>query len=323
MAALPATGWIPHHVQMPASFPQPSDADLATTRDVLSRLPRGGVALMDGLAFGALPRELIDSFDLKYVALVHHPLAQETGLHADDVERLMTSERAALGAASAIVATSRHTADQLMRDYAVPEGKLRVAFPGTKPAPRAMPQNTSPCLLTVATLTHRKGHDVLIRALAVLKDLHWHSVLVGSLDRAPAVTANIRALMAAEGLEQRVTLCGEMDEHELDTVYAGADVFVLPSRHEGYGMAFAEALARGLPIVAGAAGAVIDTVPADAGLLVPSDDPMALAQALRRILTDHDLRRTLSDAAWTHGHRLPTWDDTAAAVSTALRSALS
>ena len=323
LAALPATGWTPHHTPLPAGFPAPSTADLVQTRATLSRLPSGAVVLIDGLAFGALPREIIDGVDLKYVALIHHPLAQETGLSADDVQRLQSSERAALRAACAVVATSRHTAEHLMRDYAVPGHKLHVAYPGTRAALRAVPNNTMPHLLTVATLTHRKGHDVLIRALAMLKDLKWRSSLVGSVERDANMTANIRALLISEGIAQRVTLHGEFEDDELDAVYAGANVFVLPSRHEGYGMAFAEAMAHGLPIVACAAGAVVDTVPAEAGLLVPPDDPVALAVALRRILTDHDLRLNLSDGAWNHGRRLPTWSDAAAIIANTLRGVLS
>lgn len=323
LAALPATGWAPHHIPLPAGFPAPSLADVAATREALSRLPPGAVVLVDGLAFGALPRELIDGIDLKYVALVHHPLAQETGLDANNVRRLQSSEGAALGAAYAVVATSRHTAEHLMRDYAVPEHKLYVAYPGTEAAPRAAPKNTTLSLLTVATLTYRKGHDVLIRALSTLKDLAWRSSFVGSLARDPNVTANIRALVVSERIEQRVTLHGELGDHELEAMYAGADVFVLPSRHEGYGMAFAEAMAHGLPIVACAAGAVIETVPAEAALMMPPDDPAALAGALRRILSDHDLRLQLSDAAWDHGRRLPTWNDAAAVMATALQSAVS
>jgi glycosyltransferase involved in cell wall biosynthesis len=323
LAALPATGWTPHHIPLPSGFPTPSMADLAQTRDVLARLPSGSIVLMDGLAFGALPRELIDGIDLKYVALVHHPLAQETGLSRDDVRRLQTSERAALGAACAVVATSRHTAKHLVRDYSVPEHKLHVAYPGTQAAPRAVPANTTPHLLTVATLTHRKGHDVLIRALSMLKDLKWCSRLVGSLERDANVTARIRSLLMSEGISPRVTLHGELEDDELEAAYAGSNVFVLPSRHEGYGMAFAEAMAHGLPIVACAAGAVTDTVPAEAGLLVPPDDPTALAAALRRILTDHDLRLTLSNNAWNHGRRLPTWSDAAKVMATALQRVIS
>lgn len=155
----------------------------------------------------------------------------------------------------------------------------------------------------------------------MLKDLSWHSILVGSMERDPVVTAKIRTLIASQGLQQRVSLRGELDEHALDAAYADADVFALPSRYEGYGMAFAEALACGLPIVACAAGAVVDTVPADAGLIVPPDDPVALATALRRVISDIILRRNLADAAWSRGRSLPTWNDTAACISMALRSA--
>jgi len=321
--ALPAAGWSPHHVALPAEFPNPSAADLAATRDVFASLPAGTPVLVDGLAFGALPRDVLDDFDLTYVALVHHPLAQETGLSEADARRLKASEQAALDIAYAVVATSPHTATTLARAYNVAPDKIYVAPPGTDPAPRAVSNNAVPHLLTVATLTRRKGHDVLIAALATLQDLPWRSTIVGSLARDPEVTANIRAAIAAHGLQDRVTLRGELDGADLHAAYVSADIFALASRHEGYGMVFAEALARGLPIVACAAGAVVDTVPAEAGLLVPPDDPAAFAAALRRVLSDSSLRRQMSEAAWDHGRRLPTWSDTAAAVSEALWASVS
>ena len=320
-AALPGAGWTPHHVRLPGGFPMPSAGELAATRQTLSQLPHNAIVLIDGLAFGALPCDVIKSVNLRFVALVHHPLCQETGLSNDAARRLRASETMALGLARAVATTSRHTADQLRRDFDVPENKLYVSYPGTKNALRAAPKNPVPQLLTVATLTHRKGHDTLIQAFSMLKDLSWHSILVGSMERDPVVTAKIRTLIASQGLQQRVSLRGELDEHALDAAYADADVFALPSRYEGYGMAFAEALACGLPIVACAAGAVVDTVPADAGLIVPPDDPVALATALRRVISDIVLRRNLADAAWSRGRSLPTWNDTAAGISMALRSA--
>lgn len=323
LATLPAAGWTPHHVPLPAGYPAPSIADLAETRDVLAHLPSGAIVLMDGLAFGALPRELIDGTDLKFVALVHHPLAQETGLSSDRVRELQVSERAALAAACAVIATSQHTAEHLVRNYGVPGDKLHVACPGTQAAARASPKSTVPHLLTVATLTHRKGHDVLIKAFAMLKDLEWHSSLAGNQERDVNVTASLKAQLISERIAHRVTLLGELEDEALDAAYANAHVFVLPSRHEGYGMAFAEAMAHGLPVVACAVGAVIDTVPPQAGLLVPPDDPAALAAALSRILTDQELRAKLSDGAWAHGRQLPTWNDAANVVARALWSALS
>lgn len=322
MEALPRTGWFPHHLRLPASFPNPSAADLATSRNMLATLPAETPVLVDGLAFGALPREMLEELDLSVTALVHHPLADETGLSEADVARFKALERAALGLAQSVVATSRHTVETLARDYMVARGHLFLAAPGTDQASRAHNPGSVPRLLTVATLTHRKAHDILIEALAQISDLPWSSELVGSLDRDAKVTAHVRNLLAARGLQDRVILHGELHEAGLEKIYSEADVFVLPSRHEGYGMAFAEALARGIPIVACAAGAVRETVPASTGVLVPPDQPAALAEALREVLSDHAYRRRLSDAAWAHGQTLPTWNDTAAHVAEALWASL-
>ncbi len=322
MQALPAAGWFPHHLPLPAGFPNPSDADIAATRNTLLALPPETPVLMDGLAFGALPRAVIEEFDLSLTALVHHPLADETGLPPADVARFKDSERAALALAQSVVATSLHTVETLARDYNVARGRLYLALPGTDAAPRAHNAGPIPKLLTVATLTHRKAHDVLIDALARISDLAWTGDLVGSLDRDAAVTANIRSLIAKHGLQERVTLRGEMKDAALAKIYAGADVFVLPSRHEGYGMVFAEALAHGIPVVACATGAVTETVPTNTGILVPPEDPTALAAALRKMLSNQAYRRHLSEAAWVHGQTLPRWTNTAAQVAEALWASL-
>jgi glycosyltransferase involved in cell wall biosynthesis len=320
--ALPTAGWTAHHVVLPGSFPKPSDADLSETRSILAALPQNTPVLVDGLAFGAMPASLLANLDHSYTALVHHPLAEESGISAADAQRFQASERAALGLAQSVVVTSQHTRETVAHHYGVKRDHVFLAEPGTDPAPRAHGAGSVPKLLTVATLTHRKAPDVLINALGRIKDIPWTSELVGSLDRDVSVTANVRRLIEQHGLEDRVALRGELHSAALDAAYDGSDVFVLPSRHEGYGMAFAEALTHGLPIVACAAGAVSDTVPEDAGHLVPPDDADALAQALRRVLTDASHRRALADRAWHHGQHLPTWNDTAAKVSEALWAAL-
>jgi glycosyltransferase involved in cell wall biosynthesis len=322
MKALPATGWFPHHLALPGGFPNPSAEALAETRAILAALPPETPVLADGLAYGALPRALLEDLELSLTALVHHPLAEETGLSEADVARFKDSERAALRLAQSVVATSGHTVESLARDYGVSRNHLYLAPPGTEPALRAPQINTVPKLLTVATLTHRKAHDVLIPALAGLIDLPWTSLLVGSQELDAEVTRKVQELIAVHKLGDRIALAGELKDAALDAAYTNADVFVLPSRHEGYGMVFTEALARGLPIVACAAGAVTDTVPADAGILVPPDDSKALAAALRRMLSDAPYRKQLSDAAWAHGQALPTWNETAALVAEALWNAL-
>jgi glycosyltransferase involved in cell wall biosynthesis len=118
-----------------------------------------------------------------------------------------------------------------------------------------------------------------------------------------------------------VTLAGTLSAEALAERYAGSDIFVLASRFEGYGMAFAEALVRGLPIVATATGAIPATVPPETGLLVPADDAGALASALRVALTDPVKRQQWSDAAWKASMELPTWQATGATFASALRAA--
>lgn len=317
MQALPAAGWTPRLVSWPGSFPSPTDDDLRTVRNSLEGLPAGATVMIDGLAYGALPLSVLDGLNLRLVALVHHPLARETGISALDAVRLEKSERAALTRALRVIVTSPVTARTVAADFGVPTAKLHVALPGTDPAHRAAGTGAVPLILTVGTLTPRKGHDVLIAALAQIKDIPWSSRIVGG-PRDPATAAKLRALVDHHQLADRITFAGEMDAAALSAVYDRADVFALASRYEGYGMVFSEALAHGLPIVACAAGAVTDTVPADAGMLVPVDNPAAFAVALRQVLTDKEAHARLAEAAWRHGQTLPTWNDTAATVARAL-----
>ena len=323
MAALPAAGWRPRLLSLPSAFPCPSQEDLSFTRSAFEALPTGSLVMVDGLAFGAMPRALLEGLALQIVALVHHPLALETGLAVSEAQRLRASERGALAAAQSVIVTSAFTAETLVNDYSVPRQRLFIALPGTQPAERALRKARVSCLLTVATLTHRKGYDTLIQALAKLTDLPWTCVSVGSLTREPATAEKIQALARQCGVTARIEFRGELSGAALEAAYIEASIFLLPSRYEGYGMVFAEALAHGLPVVACNAGAVTKTVPHDAGLLVPPDDADALAAALRRLLTNTALCDALSDAAWRHGQNLPRWSDTAANVATALQAAAS
>ena len=173
-------------------------------------------------------------------------------------------------------------------------------------------------LLCVASLTPRKGHDLLLRALAGLTTYPWHLACIGSAGLDPAWARELFGWRDAWGLAERVSFLGPLAAEDLGRHYASADLFVLPSRFEGYGMVCAEALAYGLPILSTRAGALVDTVPAEAGLLVPPDDLPALEQALRRLLTDEDLRRRLTAGARAAGLCLPTWEQSAAVFAAAL-----
>jgi glycosyltransferase involved in cell wall biosynthesis len=106
----------------------------------------------------------------------------------------------------------------------------------------------------------------------------------------------------------------------LDALYAGADIFVLASRFEGYGMAYAEAIAHGLPIVGTTGGAIPETAPLSVALLAPPDDVDAFAAAVRRLIEDSEERARLAAGAWTAAAALPTWEQSSKLFAKAIEA---
>jgi glycosyltransferase involved in cell wall biosynthesis len=331
IAGLRGREWSVSVLRLDDSFPFPSPAARAQAVDVLARVPSGSTVLVDGLALGALPAEVErEAVRLRIVALVHHPLAAETGLDPALAAALETSERRALAFARSVVVTSRATAVRLA-DYGVSADRITVVEPGTDPAPLARGsaidhepsaishQPSEVALLCVATLTPRKGYELLLTALAAIPQRNWRLTCAGSLDRDPATVDRVRALLRDNGLQDRVELAGDMDASELAVQYDRADLFVLPTLYEGYGMAVAEALARGLPVISTATGAIENLV-RDAGIVVPPGDLPALTDALSRVVGDANLRSRLAANARQVRERLPTWDAGAAAMAVALEA---
>ena len=316
MAALGQFGVDIAHLQLPDGFPVPTTAELEETARLLAAVPAECVLLIDGLAMGVLPEDCLGAVAAPIVSMLHHPLGLETGLDRVTSQRLLNSERAALKYARHIIVTSPTTAE-ILRDLSfAPPPPVTVAEPGTEPAPRAVGGTGRIEIVSVGAVVQRKGHDLLIAALAGLADLDWQCTILGSLDRDSAFVSRLRHQISEAGLSERIRFIGAADPQ---SHYARADIFALPSRYEGYGMVFAEALARGLPVVALKAGAVPGTVPASAGLLVPPEDVTALREALASLITDRALRQTLSDAAWAHGQGLPRWADTARTIADVLK----
>jgi len=279
-----------------------------TAARVLASIPDDAVVIVDGLAGGVLPREIErEAARLRFVALVHHPLAYETGVSKAEARRLWRSERRTLRCARHVVVTSHATAKLLARDYGVGAARLSCIEPGTdrRIVARGASRNS---LLCVATLTPRKGHVTLVRALARLKHLDWRLICVGSLVRDPKTVRRVRGEIRKAGLEGRVWLAGETaGRRRLDRLYAGADVFVLATEYEGYGMAVAEAIASGLPVISTPTGAIRSIVGAEAGILVPPGNAGALSAAIERMLEDVAARRTFQAGARRRRKRLPTW----------------
>lgn len=299
-------------------FPFPTAEDLAEAERLFAAIPEGARVVVDCLALGVLPDVVArHGRRLALTALLHHPLGFEPGLPPETARRLVASERAALAGVRQVIVTSRTTRDLLVREFGVPFSRITVAPPGTDPAsPAAGSGWNPPQLLSVASLTARKDHVGLIRALAHLAHHPWRLDIAGSTTVDPATTRAVQDAIAAFGFGDRIRLLGELAGEALEEAYARADLFVSASRFEGFGMAIAEALARGLPVVAVRGGAVEELVPETAGILVEPGHPAALAAAIARLLDDPALRARLRAGALAARERLAGWEDT---VRTVLR----
>jgi glycosyltransferase involved in cell wall biosynthesis len=315
ISGLRALNWRVTVHELDASFPDPTGTALDQAREVLAQLPDQALVLADGLAAGAMPQLLrVHAARLRLVALVHHPLAAESGLAAHRALELRNSEQLALQAMRHVIVTSEATKLALL-SYGVTPDSASVVEPGTDAAPLAYATRGATLkMLCVGALIPRKGHDVLFEALAALPP-RWHLTCVGSLEHSPATVRQLRAQLQRLGLEQQVTLAGQVDAATLAWNYREADLFVLATRFEGYGMAVAEALAHGLPVVSTNVDAIAERVGQGAGLLVAPDDPEALSAALDRILNDASLLESLAAGAALIRNTLPSWPESCARMS--------
>jgi glycosyltransferase involved in cell wall biosynthesis len=320
LARLPAFGVKAAHLALAGGYPDPSEADLAATRAQLQAIDRRTILLIDGLALGAMPPELVAGLPHRIVALVHHPLGLESGLSEARAAFLLANERQVLGQCRHVIVTSPATKRFLVNDFALGDRTVTVAEPGVGRAARATGTGCPFQILAVGAVSARKAYDQLVRALEPLAELDWRLTIAGSLTLSPPAATVLRAAVEASSVFDRITLTGALDEAHLAALYARADCFAMASLFEGYGMALTEALARGLPVVASSGGAAADTLPDMAAIKLPPGDIAALTEALRRVMTDAALRRRLGDAAWAAAALLPGWDDTAREIADVLKA---
>lgn len=305
------------HLPLGGSFPDPSPADHAHAAAALAAVDASTPLILDGFVVGAMEPAALLRVKAPIMGVVHHPLAREEGLGAERRAYLFRTERDNLRRADAVLVPSPHTARILVEDYDADPTRLTIARPGTdRPTGHRIPDAT-PLILSVGIQHPRKGHDVLLHALARVRHIAWTAVIVGSAYD-PGYAAELSRLRRELELTDRVRFTGAIGVAQRDDLYRRASVFALATRYEGYGLVFDEALAYGLPIVSCRAGAVPDTVPAAAGLLVPPEDADAFADALRMLLEDTDRRTTMADAAAHAGELLPSWLDTAATAQSVL-----
>jgi glycosyltransferase involved in cell wall biosynthesis len=322
IAELRRLGWQIEVIDLGEGYPRPGAERKAKAPALLGAVPAGCPIVIDGLALGVLPeaaKELQARNPL--LALVHHPLALESGLSAADAEALFASERDALACVRGVVVTSPSTATLLADDFDVPPELITIASPGTaRGAPAPGSSDGTVRLLSVGSVVPRKGFDLLIEALGMLKNLPWRLTIAGDRTRDPQAAAQLDADIARHGLTGRIDVLGAVAEERVAALYVAADIFVLASRFEGYGMAFAEAMAHGLPVVGTTAGAIADTVPPEAGVLVEPNEVNALARAIRLLIENRNEREWFAAGARAAGQKLPTWEDSARLFAAAVEA---
>ncbi|MGW7574447.1 glycosyltransferase family 4 protein [Streptomyces sp. NPDC054765] len=321
---LPAAGWQVRPYAVPGNWPRPDAAAGAGLARQLAALPDGAVVLLDGLVACGVPEILVPQAGrLRLAVLVHLPLADETGLDPALAAELDARERRTLHAVGAVVATSEWAARRLVAHHGLAAERVHVARPGADAAPLAPGTDGATGLLCVAAVTPRKGQHLLVEALATVTELPWSCVCVGGLDRAPGYAAQLHSRVAEFGLADRITFTGPQAGADLDARYAAADLLVLSSYAETYGMVVTEALARGIPVLATAVDGVPEAVGhapdgSVPGLLVPSGRPSALAEALRGWLGDPQLRDRLQSSARGRRAMLEGWEMTSHSLAGAL-----
>ncbi len=319
---LGSIGWSVHEHPVAGFWTTPGAASLAALQDTVQLIPDDAIVLLDGLIASPAPDVLVPQAGrLRMVVLVHMPFG-----HRRPDEEVRRRERAVLSAAAAVVTTSAWAKRRLIGLYELPANRVHVAEPGVDVAELASGTAAGGALLCVAAVTFEKGHDLLLDALHAISDLPWHCACVGSLERDPAFVETLCHRSLDGGLGERLSFLGPRRGADLDGDYRSADLLVLASRAETFGMVVTEALAHGVPVIAADVGGVAEALGEGCdgirpGLLVAPEDPAALGAALRAWLVDTGLRARLRRAAQQRRESLLPWSTTAAVVSGVLATA--
>jgi len=320
-AGLAGAGWDVLVTSVAGAWPAPGAGARADLARIVSAIPDGETVLIDGLIASPAAAQLLPhTARIPMTVLLHMPLATALDTHHD--ASALRSERAVLRAATGVVTTSEWTRQQVLARYAIPAQRVHVARPGADRAD-APARPVRGHLICVGVLGWHKGQDLLVEALGGLAERDWHCLLAGPLDRHPGFVGQLRTRITRLGYGHRVRLGGLLTGAALSHAYTTADLLVVPSRSETYGMAVTEALAHGLPVIAAAVGGLPEALGCTAdgtrpGQLVPPGDPAALAAALADWLGDGRHRHRLRAAARERRSALCGWDQTAQEIANAL-----
>lgn len=294
-------GWSIRPVELAGEWPIPGPAALSRLEHELAHQPGDSLVIIDGLVMSAVAPLLSGSAHRhRLVLLVHLPQGGP-------------EEAAVAAAASAIITTSSWAGRWMEQAYSLPAQRIHVIEPGVDQADVVSGSDGGERLLCVAAISPLKGQDVLVQALALLRERRWRCTFVGSSAADPAFAARVEDSLRVHGIDHRTSFTGPLGDTALCAAYAQADLVVVPSRTETYGMVVTEALARGIPVVCSQAGGLPDTLGLlgdgeRPGLLVAAGDSRALANAIASWLDDPALRSGLRARARARRASLTGWD---------------
>lgn len=300
-------------ISLEGNYPFPSEEEKLLAMKQVNGLASADIAVIDGLAGGVLPEFIKNlSAHMPVVSLLHHPLCLENGLEYETAKALEVSEQESLKSVSHVITTSDETRYMVNTLFGIPLEEISSVLPGVNRERMAIgsgrPQKN---LLCVGSIIERKGHKTLIQALSHLSHLNWHLDCVGAMDFDVELAQEIKALITKHELTDRVTLHGSVTDEAVSEAYHKADLFVLPSLYEGYGMVYAEAIVRGLPVIGTTAGAIPDTVPETCGMLVEPGNSKALAKAIEEMLSSAEVLESYKQGAIKAEPSFPTWQQSA------------
>ena len=228
-----------------------------------------------------------------------------------------------------ICSLSEFSRSDISRAYRIASSKISVTYAGvdssfTEHSPTRPKEKDGPfSLLFCGRLNgprEQKGIDVLLKSLPLV--VRHHDVLLNIIGTGPRLE-QYRSLAEELNVSRYVNFLGFIEHEQMPQYYAQADLFVLPSRRESFGLVLAEAMACGLPVVATTAGAIPEVVEDGVtGILVPPDDPAALAQAITSLLSDPDKMKTMGARGKARVEKHFTWDRVAQRVIEGYRQVL-
>lgn len=325
---LRAAGWQVRMIPVP---------EITESGDVLLAVPDEAVVIVDGLVAVRESSAMTAHASRLRMIVLAHMVASLLPDHTDHTAKtaepagVIDRERAAMRSAQRVITTSEWTRSELVKRALANPCDAVVALPGARLAPMSTPSASGGRLVCVGVVARHKGQDLLVEALTHLTSIEgWTATVVGSLTTEPAFVGELAEVVARASLTDRVSFTGPLTGAELEAAYAAADLVVVPSRSESYGMVVAEALAHGIPVLATDVGGIREAlsgwgdVPTDARArpwapLIPAEDTNALETALREWWSNADVRAELAARAREARNQTRPWSATVAVIESVLR----